>query len=232
MMLNQLFSLENVLSLDYRILCIVGSLLFLSLLLIVLGLRRFIKGKIIIASIQSLSGISLFLAGTLFLSIAVNLYSYDRLTYEQDIADLKFKQVDKQRFQVEISYQNTNDVNHFLINGDEWQIDARVIKWQGWAQILGLNAQYRLERISGRYSDIEEEQQKTRTAYSLGPKDQIDYWKLINDYKKWLPWVDAYYGSATYLPMADNASYSVSLTQTGLIARPLDTKTDDKLKFW
>jgi len=79
----------------------------------------------------------------LFLSIAINLYSYDRLTYEQAIADLRFKQVDKQRFQVEISYQDNNEVDEFLIKGDEWQIDARVIKWQGWAQILGLNAQYR-----------------------------------------------------------------------------------------
>ncbi len=232
MMLSQLFSLENALNLDYRILCIVGILLFLSLVFIALGLRRFIRGKIIIASIQSLSGISLLLAGMLFLSIAINLYSYDRLTYEQAIADLRFKQVDKQRFQVEISYQDNNEVDEFLIKGDEWQIDARVIKWQGWAQILGLNAQYRLERISGRYTDIEDEHQKTRTVYSLGPSDEIDYWKLINNYKRWLPWVDAYYGSATYLPMSDNASYSVSLTQTGLIARPLDTNTEEKTRLW
>jgi len=111
--------------------------------------------------------------------------------------------------------------------------DARVIKWHGWAQILGLDALYRLERISGRYTNIEEEEeQNPRTVYSLGPVDEIDYWKLINNYKKWLPWVDAYYGSATYLPMADNASYSVTLTQAGLIARPLDTKTEGKLKLW
>jgi len=89
-----------------------------------------------------------------------------------------------------------------------------------------------LERISGRYTDIEDEHQKTRTVYSLGPSDEIDYWKLINNYKRWLPWVDAYYGSATYLPMSDNASYSVSLTQTGLIARPLDTNTEEKTRLW
>ena len=115
---------------------------------------------------------------------------------------------------------------------DEWQIDARIIKWHGWVQLLGLNAQYRLERISGRYTDIEEEQLRTRTVYSLGSKDEIDYWKLINGYKEWLPWVDAYYGSATYLPMTDNATYEISLTQTGLIARPLDAKAKEKIKLW
>ena len=219
-------------NLDYRILSIVVILLSLSLMFIVLGIGRFLRGRLLTASIQSLSSVILFIFSLSLLSIAMNLYSYERLTYEQPIAELTFNQVEKQLFQVEISYQNDNETDIFLINGDEWQIDARVIKWHGWVQLLGLNAQYRLERISGRYTDIEEERQKTRSVYSLGPRDEIDYWKLINDYKKWLRWVDAYYGSATYLPMSDNASYLISLTQTGLIARPLDIETDKKNKFW
>ncbi len=219
-------------NLDYRILSIVAILLFLSLIFFIQASKRFLRGKTLTASIQTLSALSLCLAGLLSLSIAINLVSYDRLTFEQPIAELRFKQLEEQRFQVNISYQNDNKVDAYLINGDEWQIDARIIKWHGWAQILGLNAQYRLERISGRYSDIEEERKKIRTVYALAPKDQIDYWKLINDYKKWLAWIDTYYGSAAYMPMANDASYSVSLTQSGLIARPLDTKTEEKIKFW
>jgi len=101
-------------NLDYRILYLVGGLLFLGLLFIVLGIRRFLRGKYFTASIHNLSGISLFLAGLLFLSIVINLYSYERLTYEQDIAELKFKQIDKQRFLVEISYQNENKIDNFF----------------------------------------------------------------------------------------------------------------------
>ena len=219
MILSELLNIENAINLDYRILSCLSVLLTLSVLFIVMGIRRFFRGKIISAGIQSLSGVSLFLAGLLFLSIATNLYSYDRLTYEQDIAKLIFTQLDRQQFLAEIIYTNQNKVDEFLIRGDEWQMDARVIKWHGWAQLLGLNAQYRLERISGRYSDIEEERLKPRTVYSLNSEDEIDYWKLINNYKKWLAWIDAYYGSAAYLPMADNTTYSLSLTQTGLIAR-------------
>jgi hypothetical protein len=231
-MLNELFNPENTLNLDYRILCAIAAILVLSTTFFVLGMRRFLRGNILSASIQSLSALSLCLAGLLFLSIAINLYSYQRLTFEQDILKLTFKQLGEQQFQATISYQDKDKSDSFLINGDEWQIDARVIKWRGWAQILRLDAQYRLERISGRYSDIEDEQLKSRTVYALGPKDEIDYWKLINEYKKWLPWVDAYYGSATYLPMTDSASYLVSLTQSGLIARPLDTMTEEKIKLW
>ena len=219
MMLNELLNIENALNLDYRVLSCLIVLLMLSLLFIILGIRRFFRGKLISASIQSLSGVSLFLAGLLSLSIAVNLYSYDRLTYEQNIAQLIFTQLDKQQFRAKIIYTNQNKVDEFLIRGDEWQMDARVIKWHGWAQLLGLNSQYRLERISGRYSDIEEEQLKPRTVYSLNSENEIDYWKLINNYKKWLPWIDTHYGGAAYLPMADKTTYSLSLTQTGLIAR-------------
>ncbi len=231
-MLYELLNPENTLNLDYRILVTVGTLVFFSLILLILALKRLIRGKPFTASIHGLSGLSLCLASLLSLSIAANLYSYDRLTHELVVAKLKFNQLEEQQFEVEVSYQNAQKIDTFLVNGDEWQMDARIIKWHGWAQLLGLNAQYRLERISGRYSDIDEELGKKRTVYALGSKDEIDYWKLINKYKKWLPWVDAYYGSATYLPMSDNASYSVSLTQSGLIARPLDTETEEKIKLW
>ncbi|MBL1142670.1 MAG: cation/multidrug efflux pump [Proteobacteria bacterium] len=231
-MLNELFNLENTLNLDYRILVIISALLLLSVILFILASKHFLRGKPLTASFQGLSGLSLMLAGLLFLSIAINLFSYDRLTYEQSIAELKFNQLDDQQFEVEITYKNQDEADIFLINGDEWQMDARIIKWKGWTQLLGLNAQYRLERIGGRYSDIEEELAKPRTAHALGAKDEVDYWKLINDYKKWLPWVDAYYGSATYLPMSDKAAYLVSLTQSGLIARPLSLETEEKTKSW
>lgn len=219
MNLSELINTENTLNLDYRILGGLAVLLTLSALFLVLGMRRFLRGKLISASLQSLSGASLLLAGLLFLSIATNLYSYDRLTYEQDIAELTFRQLDEQQFQATIAYMNHDKTEGFLINGDEWQMDARVIKWHGWAQLLGLNAQYRLERISGRYSDIDDEREKPRSVYALKQKDSIDYWQLIKNYKKWLPWIDAHYGSATYLPMTDKTSYRVSLTQSGLIAR-------------
>jgi hypothetical protein len=231
-MLYELFNPEIALNLDSLILVLVSILLFFGLLLFMLGFRRFLRRKLLTASIQSLSGLSFFLAGLLSLSIAINFYSYDRLTYEQPIAELKFNQLGPQQFEVEVAYQNENKVDVFLINGDEWQMDARIIKWHGWAQLMGLNSQYRLERIAGRYSDIEEEQKRERTVYALAAKDEVDFWKLINKHKKWLPWIDAYYGSATYLPMADNSSYSVSLTQSGLIARPLNHETEEKTQLW
>lgn len=231
-MLNELFNIDTARNLDHRILGLIYVFIILSLILLILSCKRFLHGKFFTASVQGLSSISMCLAALLFLSIVINLYSYDRLTHEKPIAKLEFTQLNKQQFKIDIVYPDVQRKETYLLNGEEWQMDARIIKWRGWAQLLGLNTQYRLERISGRYSDIDDELNKARTVYSLNPGDEIDYWKLMNKYKQWLPWVDTYYGSATYLPMTDDASYLVSLTVSGLIARPLDDKTKEKLKLW
>ena len=42
---------------------------------------------------------------------------------------------------------------------------------------------------------------------------------MVKKYR-WIPWVDAFYGSATYMPMVHGASYSVFVSLTGLLARP------------
>ena len=69
-----------------------------------------------------------------------------------------------------------------------------------------------------------------RTVYALSENPGVDLWTLSIEYPRWLPFVDAVYGSATYLPMADGARYEVSITQSGLIARPLNEQRRRRLK--
>jgi hypothetical protein len=95
-----------------------------------------------------------------------------------------------------------------------------VLKWSGWASLLGFDALYRLERISGRYRDTAQERTAPRTLHELGDARGLDVWALLQAHPGWLPFVDAVYGSATYLPMAAGARYEVTLGQAGLIARP------------
>jgi hypothetical protein len=44
--------------------------------------------------------------------------------------------------------------------------------------------------------------------------------------------VDALYGSAVYVPMADGASFAVMVTQTGLIVRPLNPGAEHAVGGW
>jgi hypothetical protein len=111
-------------------------------------------------------------------------------------------------------------------------VDARILKWQGAVNLLGFDAALRLDRISGRYTDIEDERNQPRTVYQLHPPETIDLWELAHRYHRWLPWVDALYGSATFLPMADKGSYEISASQTGLIARPLNEAARSAVSGW
>ena len=47
-----------------------------------------------------------------------------------------------------------------------------------------------------------------------------------------MPGVDAYYGTATYVPMADGARFEVSLTRDALIARPVNNAARDAVGDW
>ncbi len=207
-------------------------LVSLGLLLFMLAISRLIKGKIMVASIHGISGILLLSTGILLLAAALNIHTYQRLTYEQEIARLTFQQLAPRKYNVLIIYSTKNDKQEFLLEGDEWQMDARILRWSPNAQLLGLNAQFRLERISGRYQDLQLEQTLNHTVFSLSKSKGMDIWLLAKRYKSWLPWIDAYYGSAVYLPMIDGGAFSVSINQNGMIARPVNAPAEQILQIW
>ena len=120
----------------------------------------------------------------------------------------------------------------FEIQGDEWQMDARVVIWKPPATLLGLDPIYQLDRLSGRYSAVEEELSKVRSVYALSEPVPLDVWQFARRYPKLLPGVDAHYGTATYLPMAHDAIYEVKMTRTGLIARPLNEAATEAVGNW
>jgi hypothetical protein len=193
-----------------------------GLLLLALACQRLIRARFLAAGGSAVAGLLLLSAAAVAFLITSNLHTYARLTHEEPVAEIVFEARGGQRFAATLTQVPDGEMQTFILAGDEWQLDARVLKWRGWANLLGLDAQYRLERVSGRYRDIEQERHDERTVYALSENPGIDLWTLSTQYPRWLPFVDAVYGSATYLPMADGARYQVSITQSGLIARPLN----------
>ena len=198
------------------------TLAILGLLLGVIGVRSLWRLRFWSAGTSLLFSLLLLAAAGFAFVVATNLHTYARLTYEQPVADILFKSLGPQRYQATLLRNPSGEMQVFVLNGDEWQLDARVLKWRGWATVLGLDAQFRLERLSGRYRDIEQERLQTRSVYALSDNPGIDLWTWAVDHPGKLPFVDAVYGSATYLPMAEGARYRVSLSQTGLLARPMN----------
>jgi hypothetical protein len=151
--------------------------------------------------------------------VVMNLYTYARLTHEQDAARVSMRQLGERHYVVSVQAKQTPP-RHFDLRGDEWQIDARVLKWRALGNLLGFDAVYRLERLSGRYADITVERAGPRTVYSLAEDPGLDFWSLLKKHHQYVPFADALYGSAAYVPMAEGAEYTVTVSASGLVVRP------------
>ena len=180
------------------------------------------------------SGIGAVLTGviaTAAILIAISYYSYDRLTAEQEIARIEFRRLAPDEYQARLMTHDELD-RTFALRGDEWQIDARMVTWKPPVTVLGLDPIYRLERLSGRYTNITREQTELRTVYELSEPLPVDVWQVARRFPLLTPGIDAYYGSATYVPMADGARFTVSLSRDALIARPANDAARAAVGSW
>jgi hypothetical protein len=193
--------------------------LLLALPLEVAAFRR-------LGRLQLARGTFLFLLGGFVLALAtgaallaMNLYTYARLTHEQDAARVSMRQLGERYYVVSVQTKN-QPPRQYQLRGDEWQIDARVLKWRAMGNLLGFDTIYRLERLSGRYGDITQEKSAPRTVFALAEDPGLDFWALLRKHHQYVPLADALYGSAAYVPMAEGAEYAVSVSASGLVVRP------------
>ena len=208
-----------------------AGLVLLGLIHLVLGVRQMFTaglattvGRGILAVGLSISGVALFLVGS-------NLFTYHQLTQEDFVADIKFRQLQPQVFEATLELSNGKTKLVTLL-GDEWQFDVRMIKWNDSVTLVGMRPIYRADRISGRYTDVNEENTNPKSAHSLANNPGVDVWQMAFDKKSWLPWVDAHYGSGTYLPMADGANFNIMISDTGLVARPVNQLAQQATESW
>ena len=207
--------------LDPRLLVMgIGALgTLLALPLLVAAFRRLFRLRLASGTIFLLLGGVVILLAAGAVLVATNLYTYARLTHEQEAARVQIRQLGERRYTVSV-VPTQQPARHFEVRGDEWQVDARVLKWRAMGNLLGFDTVYRLERLSGRYGDIALEKTAPRTVYSLAVDPGLDFWSLLKQHHQYVPFVDALYGSAAYVPMGEGAEYVVTVSSTGLVVRP------------
>ena len=87
--------------------------------------------------------------------------------------------------------------------------------------VLGLHTDYELDRVSGRYADIEGERSMPRTVFSLAERKPVDLFDLRRRWEVLAPFVDAEYGSATFVPARGEPSvWELRVSTSGLLIRP------------
>jgi hypothetical protein len=206
-------------------------LALVEILLLYAAVQRLRRRRILGGALSGSAALVLILLSLCAALIGTSLRTYQRLSFEQPAGELQFTRTGEREFNGVLTYPGGERAN-FALRGDEWQVEARVLKWRAFANVIGFDTAYRLERIGGRYTRIEDERAQARTVYSLNPPRLFDPWDLAHRYRSWLPWLDAIYGSATFLPMADGALYEIKVSQSGMIARPLNQAARDAVGSW
>lgn len=173
----------------------------------------------------------LFLLISLVISFLLlgNVFTYSRLAEEEPIAQLTFANIKNQEFIATIRLGDFCKNRSYTIYGDEFRIDARFLKWKSWATLFGADPLYRVERLSGRYTDISDENLKPGYAYALNPITTYDISELFERYKSNLTFVDTYYGSSAYEVMKPDFIYTVFRTQSGILIRTTGPETKTEL---
>lgn len=206
---------------------------FVAIVAIYLGGKLLIKSGWIVGWVRGCVGLCLIFASAVMVLAALDVLSYKQLAVEKPVATVSFEKTNEQEFQAALVLVEEGVESEFQIFGDQWQIDARVIRWQGVFKIFGTQPVYRLDRLSGRYYSLEDERRKERSAHQLDASEYgFDMWHWLKENGQLLPWMQAVYGSATYLPMEDGAIYEVSLTSSGLAAKPLNKIAEGAISRW
>jgi len=225
--------IDSLAALDPRVLMVgIGLLaLLVALPLEIAAVRRLRRLQLARGTLFFLSGGVVILAAAAAALVAMNLYTYARLTHEQEAARVSIRQLGERHYALSLQAKNTPP-RHFELRGDEWQIDARVLKWRAVGNLLGFDTVYRLERLSGRYGDITQERSSPRTVYTLAEDPGLDFWSVLRRYHNYVPLADALYGSAAYVPMAEGAEYAVSVSTSGLVVRPGNDEARKAVGGW
>lgn len=203
-------------------------LLPLGLVLLLIAARLLFRRGWIGGFLRGLVGLGCLVFLTVLGLLVFDLSAYRALSRESVVATISFSQLADQTFDAQVAPASSDSSRIFELKGDEWQVDARILTWKGPLAVLGMEPVYRLDRLGGRYHDLEQERSAERTVHAL---DQGD-WISIRRLQPWLPWIDARYGSAAYLPMVDGGIFDVSLTARGIIARPVNEPARDAVDDW
>jgi len=190
----------------------------LGALLLLAGMVALFRARFLRSTVRLLAGLLLLTLGALSGTLALGVQGYRALTREVVAAHLSVRPTGPQRFAATFRFADGRQAT-YDIAGDEIYIDARILKWKPMVNVLGLHTAYELDRVAGRYRDIQQERAAPRTLYALGLDRPVDLFGLRRRYAFLEPLLDAEYGSATFVPVTRAADLDVRVSTTGLLMR-------------
>ncbi len=201
------------------IVAIVFAALSLGLLIASLSAGR--RGRAVGAVFGMLAALLFLALSALCATITLATQGYRALTREEVAARVTVNRLTPNRFSARFAFADGRE-EVFTLAGDEFYVDAHILKWKPVVNVLGLHTVYELDRVAGRYIKVEDEQSLRRTVYPLAHEKPLDMYDLRSRFALFSPLVDAEYGSATFIAVKDWAEFEVRVSTTGLLIRKVD----------
>ncbi|HWU76675.1 MAG TPA: hypothetical protein VN043_09225 [Rhodanobacter sp.] len=220
---------SSLLRMPMTVLLILAAILLLVTLVQLVKLRGHLQQRRRLAAAWRALLCLVFLALTVLLAgTGYALRGYRLLGEEAPVVDIDARILSPQRWALTLTWPDGH-TRQVQLAGDDWRIEAVVLKWKLPALLAGVPPLYRLDRLSGRYDDAAQEVSAPRSVISFGEAGSFDLLDLHRRYPQYLPEVDTVYGSGAFLPLVDDGHYTVSLMRTGaLVARP-DEATERRI---
>jgi hypothetical protein len=190
----------------------------LGIVVVIAAVVSFIQLRLPQSGYRMLAGLFLLTLGALAGTISVGMLGYRALTREEVAARIAVKPAGPQRFLATFKFADGREATYDLA-GDEIYVDAHILKWSPYANMIGLHTAYEIDRVAGRYHKIKDEREAMRTVHALGRDKTIDLYALRRRYSILSPLFDAEYGSATFVPVTRPAELELRVSTSGLLMR-------------
>lgn len=198
-------------------------------LLVIVGLLFFLRPRWLLGWLKGMAVFGIILLGLYTLAIAVNVARYPSIEGMQTVATISTERKGPQLWRVTFEPRQEKAVIETL-QGDQWQVDARIIRYTGPFQWVGMAPGYGLEALSGRYTSLEQERSAPRTSIALAEQPWPDLWRLDREFN--IPFVEAVKGKAAFMPMRDGARFELRLSASGLVAVPVNEQARQAVQHW
>jgi len=190
----------------------------LAVLFFGLAVRAFRRRRITGTAGRGLVGALFTSLSALAATLSASTQGYRALTSEELALTVTTVPTGPHAFQAYLEFPDGRDTT-LAVRGDQVLVDARILKWHYVANVLGLHTQYELDRLTGRYANVDDERTLERTVHALGADKPVDLYDLLQRYSVLRVLVDAEYGSGTYIDVTTPARFEVLVSTTGLLMR-------------
>jgi hypothetical protein len=194
------------------VLCLLGIALVLAAIVALLRVKPL--GSLV----RLLAGALLLAVGLLLGALGIGVQGYRALTHEELAAHISLRPLGPQHFAAVFRFPDDTAAT-FELAGDEIYVDAHILKWHPWANVLGLHTGYELARVAGRYQSIAQERTAPRTVHALAPERPVDLFALRRQSGRLALLVDAEYGSASFVAADRAKELELRVSTSGLLIR-------------